>query len=249
MSDEVIVPWIENTRLAARRSMVGATGNIYAGLHEFEDMMLLLHFLRADDLFLDIGANIGSFSVLASGVCAARSFAFEPDPLTVSFLERNLVVNGIQNLVEVNQCALGEKNGKVTFSVGRDSMNHIVAANQDSNVQIVKMVRLDDAVGDNQPAFIKMDVEGYEEQVILGALATLKQPSLRLIELETTSPLIQQTLAGCGFELGYYDPFKRKLIRKNERSTSRNSLYIRDWDFVTRRISSAREFRILGERL
>jgi hypothetical protein len=42
------------------------SGNIYAGLHEFGDMAFVLHFLRAGDLFADVGANIGSYTVLAS---------------------------------------------------------------------------------------------------------------------------------------------------------------------------------------
>jgi hypothetical protein len=46
LSDEVVVPWIAGARLAVRRGMTGATGNIYAGLHEFADMAFLLHFLR-----------------------------------------------------------------------------------------------------------------------------------------------------------------------------------------------------------
>ena len=60
LRDEVIVPWIGGQLLAVRRGMTGATGNVYAGLHEFADMMFLLHFLRERDLFLDIGANVGT---------------------------------------------------------------------------------------------------------------------------------------------------------------------------------------------
>ena len=69
--------------------MRGATGNIYAGLHEFIDMIFRLYFLQPDDLFLDIGANVGSYTILASGVCGAETWAFEPDPDSASFLRRN----------------------------------------------------------------------------------------------------------------------------------------------------------------
>ena len=60
--------------------MTGATGNIYTGLHEFEDMMFLLHLLRPGDIFVDAGANIGSYTVLASAVVGAKSISFEPVP-------------------------------------------------------------------------------------------------------------------------------------------------------------------------
>ncbi len=86
---EIIVPWIGDTKLSVRRRMRGATGNIYAGLHEFIDMIFRLYFLQPDDLFLDIGANVGSYTILASGVCGAETWAFEPDPDSASFLRRN----------------------------------------------------------------------------------------------------------------------------------------------------------------
>ena len=78
MQSEVVVAWIAGSKLAVRRGMSGATGNIYVGLHEFADMMLPLHFLREGDLFLDIGSNVGSYAVLASRVCGATTWAFEP---------------------------------------------------------------------------------------------------------------------------------------------------------------------------
>ena len=80
LQNEVIFPWIGGQRLAVRRGMTGATGNVYVGLHEFSDMMLSLHFLREADHFLDVGANVGSYTILAAGVCKARVWAFEPAP-------------------------------------------------------------------------------------------------------------------------------------------------------------------------
>src|ERR1700683_536380 len=67
VKDEILIDWIGGQRLAVRRGMTGATGNIYVGLHEFADMLFVLHFLREDDLFLDIGANVGTYTVLGSG--------------------------------------------------------------------------------------------------------------------------------------------------------------------------------------
>jgi hypothetical protein len=84
--DEVIVDWIGGTRFAAGRGMTGVTGNIYAGLHEFADMAFVRHFLRAGDLFADVSANIGSYTVLASGVVGCSTVAFEPDPAAAAAL-------------------------------------------------------------------------------------------------------------------------------------------------------------------
>ncbi|MEI7736962.1 MAG: hypothetical protein WCI49_15945, partial [Ferruginibacter sp.] len=59
---ERVVKFIGNTKLVVKKGLAGATGNIYAGLHDFADMGFLLHFLRKDDLFFDIGANIGNWA-------------------------------------------------------------------------------------------------------------------------------------------------------------------------------------------
>src|SRR5262249_13208614 len=82
---------------------------IYAGLHEFADMAFALHFLRAGDLFADGGANIGSYTVLASGVVGCRTVAFEPDPATAAALERNVSLNKIAERVELRISAVGEQ--------------------------------------------------------------------------------------------------------------------------------------------
>ena len=124
--DEVIVDWIDGTRFAAKRGMTGVTGNIYAGLHEFADMAFVLHFLRPSDLFADVGANVGSYTILASGVVGCRTVAFEPDPVTAAALERNIALNRISERVETRIAAVGERDGLVRFSVGLDTENHIV---------------------------------------------------------------------------------------------------------------------------
>src|SRR5947199_8758444 len=64
----VLYPFIDNIRFLAWKGLTSATGNIYCGLYEYNDMLFLLHFLKEGDLFFDIGANIGTYSLLASGV-------------------------------------------------------------------------------------------------------------------------------------------------------------------------------------
>ena len=55
---EVIYKWVNDSKIVARSGETGVTGNVYCGLHEFADMAFLLHVLRKDDLFVDIGANV-----------------------------------------------------------------------------------------------------------------------------------------------------------------------------------------------
>ncbi|PKP72144.1 MAG: FkbM family methyltransferase [Alphaproteobacteria bacterium HGW-Alphaproteobacteria-5] len=244
LHSDVTVEWIEGQKLVARRGMTGATGNFYTGLHEFSDMMLLLHFLREGDLFLDIGANIGSYSVLASGVCGARTVSFEPDPDTARYLARNIAINDLGKRATVHEVALGSHNGETAFTVGLDSTNRVAAAGAE-NVRTVPLRRLDDIAGTGGPAMIKIDVEGYEEQVLDGATDCLGAPSLKLIELETVTPGIQDILARHGFERAYYDPMSRVLDHKPVGPPSSNALYVRDWNFVDARLKSGRKIHVL----
>ena len=72
----VVFEWINGSKFIVRNGATGLTGNIYTGLHEFSDMGFLLHVLRPADLFVDIGANVGSYTILACSAIGARGIAF-----------------------------------------------------------------------------------------------------------------------------------------------------------------------------
>jgi FkbM family methyltransferase len=248
MQEEVIVPWIAGQRLAVRRGMKGATGNIYVGLHDFADMMLVLHFLRKGDLFLDIGANVGSYAILASGVCRATTWAFEPDPNAVRGLKRNLAINNL-DLVTVYELALGDAEGEmIPFTVGLDTGNRVAGVGE-KNVRMVGQQRLDALLGgvSSQPIMmIKMDVEGYGEEVLRGAQALLANDRLKIIVLEWPTPSIWDVLSSHHFTPAYYEPFSRKLQREPvDAFSSHNSLFVRDWEFVNARVTTANKIKIL----
>ncbi len=244
--DEVIVDWIGGTRLAARRGMTGVTGNIYAGLHEFADMAFVLHFLRSSDLFADVGANVGSYTILASGVVRCRTVAFEPDPLTAAALERNINLNQIADLVEMRVAAVGERQGIVRFSTGLDTENHVVSA-VDPSGRDVPIQTLDQAFLDTGriPALIKLDVEGYEAEVLRGARALLTAPGLKAILTENRSPPVVDALRKAGLTEVVYDAFGHRLLAANEVPMA-NALFLRDLDHVATRVSQTPSVQILG---
>lgn len=229
-----------------RRGMTGATGNIYVGLHEFADMMLLLHFLREVDHFLDIGANIGSYTVLAAGVRGATVWAFEPDPQTVRALKRNIDLNGMDSRVMVHELALGDRDGEVMFTRDLDTVNRVATAGE-ANVRMIQVRRLDTVIGAQQPTMMKMDIEGYEEPAIRGAKTLLSRNSLKVIELETVTPEIDATFEQHGFKRAHYDPFRRTLTTSANDIASSNALYVRDWEFVASRLATAPMIEVLGK--
>ena len=244
--DEVTIDWIGGTRLAARRGMTGVTGNIYAGLHEFADMAFLLHFLRPDNVFADIGANVGSYTVLASGVVHCHTVAFEPDPLTAVAFERNINLNRIADLVEMRIAAVGERQGIVRFTTGLDTENHVVADTEPAG-QNVPLETVDHAFVDTGrvPALMKLDVEGYEADVLRGARAVLAAPGLKAILTENRTPSVVDILKRSGMTEFAYDAFAHQLVPSDEVPMA-NALFLRDFDYVAERVSQTPPVRILG---
>ncbi len=92
--NEMVVFFTNKSKYIVQKGRTGLTGKLYCGLHEFEDMMFLLHFLRSEDQFFDIGANVGSYSILANSHVGANTISFEPLPATVELLKNNKAING-----------------------------------------------------------------------------------------------------------------------------------------------------------
>ena len=247
LQDEIEFDWIEGSKLLVKRGMTGATGNIYCGLHEFADMAFLLHLLRPDDLFVDVGANIGSYSILASAVCGAGAIAIEPDPGTMAALKRNIELNGQVERVERVQAALGAVKGTGRFTIGRDTMNQI-ADQEDEASQEVELLTLDEVVGQKDPTLIKMDVEGYEAEVVAGGLSTLASDSLLAIISENADKPVRDPIEANGFRLCSYRPYSREIVldANSEPRSTNNFLFVRDIEAVRARVSSARKREVAG---
>jgi len=244
------VPFTTRTRLRVSRGMTGATGNIYCGLHEFEDMAFLLHLLRPGDLFVDVGANIGSYTVLASGHAGATSISFEPVPHTFDVLQANVQLNYLASLVTLHQCGVGAEPGELRFTVGRDTENHVARADDDSQGTIaVKVQSLDAMLGDGVPLCMKIDVEGFEMNVLRGASRVLASSTLRAVLMELNGSgerygfdddALRAAMADAGFEAFEYEPFTRTLTPLGDRGkTSGNTLFLRDITFVRARLAEA----------
>jgi len=241
---EVLHEWISGQYLSVTKGMTGATGNIYTGLHEFADMMFLLHYLRPGDLFFDIGANVGTYTVLASGVCCAQTWAFEPSPLAIEKLQKNIEVNALRGLVTIYPTAVSDSDGYGYLTVGLDTMNSIVPHSEQT--QDVPMVKLDSVASKNVPSLMKIDVEGHDEAVIRGARSILSNQSLQALEVETVTRTTVAVLNDHGFKQVYYDPFCRALRNVPITGYHANNLFVRDCGAVMDRLIAAEPINILG---
>ena len=242
---EVIYPWLEDAKLVVSRGMNGATGSIYAGLAEYPGMAFFLHLLRPGDVFFDLGANVGTYTVLAAKVCGARTLAVEPDPDALQRLARNVEANEIAALVQIVPMALAHYNGEVKFWVGEDTRNRIAGADDKRPTQALPCTKLDD-VTDMEPVAIKMDLEGGEENALVGAKQILGSKTLQALSTETVSPRILSMLAAAGFERVYYDPRSRELGRTPHGIPGADPLFVRDLQWCTARVKAAPRRSVYG---
>jgi FkbM family methyltransferase len=230
--------------------MAGATGNVYCGLHEFEDMAFVLHLLGKGDLLADVGANIGSYSILAASR-GARAVTFEPGPEARARLEDNVRLNGFEEAVEVRAEAVGATEGEAAFTVGRDTVNHLLVAGEKGSSESVKVTTLDTALGNRAPTLIKIDVEGGETDVLTGAVRSLSSEGLLGLIVEIWDPL--ECNAGVrlregGFVPVTYEPFTRTLSSSAE-GLRGNTIFVRDAAMVQKRLRSTPSVSVLGSRL
>jgi len=131
-----VCKFVEDSVLLIEKEMRGATGNIYCGLLEFEDMAFVLHFLRPGDLMGDIGANVGAYTVLAAKNSGANVVSIEPVPDTFLHLEKNVNLNNIVHLTTLLNCGAASKNGELEFTQELDVVNHVAIAAVTKNWQI-----------------------------------------------------------------------------------------------------------------
>ena len=227
--------WVNNSRLIVSRGMTGATGNIYVGLMEYKDMSLLLHYVKEDDLFYDVGANVGAYTVLASKVKNAKTVSIEPLPNTFSKLQDNININNLNNVISLN-IGLSKEKSKLYFTTDKDTMNSVATSN-DKNTQEVDVDTIDNlSMEYGIPQIIKIDVEGYETYVLQGANNTLLSEKLEVLILELNGSGkkfklydddIHNDLLLKGFLPYTYDPFTRELITL-ETYSSENTIYIKN---------------------
>jgi FkbM family methyltransferase len=238
--------------------MHGATGNIYVGLHEFEQMAFLLHCLRSEDTFIDVGANVGSYTVLASAVVGARTIAFEPIESEYKGLMANIQLNGIAHLVDARNVAVGAHQGSATLTKGCGALSSVISDSEDGI--IAPLTTLDQAISGKDIRLIKMDVEGFEAEVIKGAHRVLSgdRPLALIIEMSKLSKKygasaasIHNSLIDLGFRPYRYSVFTRQLTEGfgTERYGQNIKIYIKGIAEITDRVINAQPFEVLGKRI
>jgi FkbM family methyltransferase len=188
------------------------------GNPDYDEMGFMRRYLRAGDHFLDVGANVGTYTLLAKSlVGAGRVIAIEPDARAFARLSENITLNGLTTVTCLN-VAVGATAGETEFLADADTMNR-VATGTDARRATVRVARntLDSIVAkilaDAPLAMAKMDIEGYEPQALRGAqqLLAAGNPPVWLLELNGSTRAygvseeeFARWLGGFGYRLALY---------------------------------------------
>lgn len=159
---------------------------IQSGVWEPFETEVATREIRPGDTVLDLGANIGYYTLLFSGLVGdeGRVFAFEPDPANFAILKKNVRVNRCRNVIMVPR-AVSNKSGFLNlYRCDDDAGDHRVYDSGDGrSAHEVECVRLDDYFAPGERVdFIKMDLQGAEWGAIEGASRLIRSnPGLRII--------------------------------------------------------------------
>jgi len=161
--------------------------------------------LRPGSVLLDVGANVGMYTIFAAALAGAKVYAFEPESQNFSILVKNIMTNQVQDRVVPFCAALSDQvgigllhlskfgwdGGESCHSFGAE-VGFDLKPRSSPFAQGCLSYSIDQAVRDGVmpvPEYIKIDVDGFEHKVIQGATETLRDPRLRSLSIEVNPAL------------------------------------------------------------
>lgn len=155
---------------------------------------------REGAVFVDVGANVGYYTLVASKLVGAmgRVYAIEPVPSTATLLRVNVKLNGCSNVV-VYEVAAWSTRGSLTLKIPASMYGYASAVREGASVTVCAST-LDDILQDEASIhLIKIDVEGAELDVLKGAQSVLRRTRYVVLELSRNAGEVLKVLRDAGF--------------------------------------------------
>jgi len=160
----------------------------FEGLYEPHVVNWLKSQLRSNDVFWDVGANIGAMSLLVATRCR-QVISFEPEHRALALLRAHVAANALPN-IQIVDVALCDRDGVIAIgqapesNTGMSSISRVLEGWPCYNVQATTADSVVRQRAILPPSIMKVDVEGAEEMVFRGASTILETPGLRAIIFE-----------------------------------------------------------------
>jgi FkbM family methyltransferase len=195
------------------------------GKYEPYETELILRQTKKGDVVVDVGANIGYYTILLADKVgkSGKVYAFEPDKISFEILVKNIKENKLKNVVVVN-AAVGSKEGKLKLYKSKENFGDHKLYGKDKENETVKIIKLDDFLKNIKINLIKIDTQGWEPEVIKGS-EKLIQKNKPVIFLE-------------------YSPTSYKLAKLNGKEMMKNLFkiykkiwWIDEWLYIYKNLS------------
>jgi FkbM family methyltransferase len=233
------VLWRYQIKVWDRRMRAASLDRLVAlGLHRLgwmgrNEAILLRRLVRPGMHVVDVGANIGLYSLLLARLVGQNGsvLAFEPEPNLFAILHENCVLNNATNVTPF-QCAVGRVNRLESFhrSAFNSGDNRLGHASVGHDAVEVKVVRFDDVRPDSEPDFVKIDVQGHELAALCGMERALSaNPKVQVFfefspaalrRAETPPDLLLEFFRERGFELYETEGARLKRLRNSRQLIS-----------------------------
>lgn len=146
----------------------------YTEIYEPQAWKWVMRQVRPGDVIADVGAHFGLYAIaLAKRVGkTGKVFAFEPDPHNIAFLKENVALNRIGSELEIIESAVGDTKTILRYHTRDSSISSVVCRlEQESTKDIIEVPcnTLDEILANKKLDVLKIDVEGYEAHVLIGA--------------------------------------------------------------------------------
>jgi FkbM family methyltransferase len=246
-----LFPWVAGCPLIGTN---GYSGYFRNQLHEYADLCFAAHFLQPGDFFVDGGANVGTWSLLAALHAGAEVLAIEPAPDTLRVLRANIALNGLEAKVLVAPVALSDHLGDASMS-GTGLTRSVKSLSQRSmDEPLIQLSTLSHLLSEATPALVKLDLEGHELPALEGAGTWLTERKIVAWCIEANTEIeaiaLHAKMKDHGYLLRYYLPDLRKLseIRPNP-CTQYNLIFVRDVAEAEARLAQGRALELFGKRI
>ena len=221
--------------------------NCYFYIDDYEEISFLINYLDKNETFVDIGSNHGNYTLISSCIVGCKTISVEPIQSTFYRLNMNLKLNNVENVI-LKQIGIAERDGKLMFSNTVGELNKVIHDIDNESVEAVNVITLDKLLcKEMNVSMIKIDVEGFEKQVLLGGIKTLQKKQLDVIQIELNNSNNHygydenetiSILKSYGFKPYQYIPSKNYLMKLVGKNTERrDTLFIRDIKRVKNRLN------------
>ena len=219
----------ESRFLADGPSGVPALINLL-GVYDFNNMSFVKYVLRTfGGCMVDVGANLGSYTLIAAEARKGAIVSIEPHPGTYRNLLANIRLNACSNVVALN-VAVSNADGVLTITdIGESAINRIVAAASYDGASVPVPCRTLDGVCEDSrviPTLVKIDVEGHEVQVLEGFRRTSAGTEAMIVENGESPAVLEQTTA-LKFLGPWYVHFGSRSFRKTPQPRAEDPVFLK----------------------